>query len=545
MSTRDMKEAASTAFDVIIIGGGIIGTGVARDAAMRGLKAALLEKEDFCYGTSAESTRLIHGGLRYLEMYDFGLVREDLREREILLRIAPHLVFPLPFLLPMYSKGFIYRNKLRMGMILYDVLSFDKSLPNHRFLSRAEALDHAPTLDPRGLQGALLYYDAAAPRTERLCLENALDASLHGATVLNHVEVTGLLREGGRTAGVRAVNRLTGEQIELQAPVVINATGPWMNEAAELLGIRGGEIIRTTKGIHLVSPKVSSDAIVLFAERDGRLYFVIPWLGYSYVGTTDTDYNGDMDTVHATREDVEYLQNAVRAAFPEQDWDTVYYTTAGVRSLMKVEGVSESKVSRKHVILDHGKRDGIPGLFSLVGGKLTAYRGISEDLVDAACKFLGVEASSTTADMPLPGGHTGSFEQYLAMQTEAVGRYPLDAEQIEHLVKLYGSRYTEVADLTLDEPELGERISPAHPDPIAQVVHAVRQEWAFTLRDYMLRRSDIGLLADQGRDAAEPVAQRMAELLGWDQERVGREVRAYHEQIDLGLAYRRENAGVA
>ena len=524
---EEWKSATSRNFDLAIIGGGIMGTGIARDAAMRGLKVALFEKEDFGHGTTAAATRLIHGGLRYLEMYDFKLVREDLREREILLRIAPHLVFPLSFILPLYDRGFIYRNKLRIGMILYDLLSYDKSLPNHTFLSRAETVRRLPGIAVDKLQGAAMYYDATAPLTERLCVENVISAKENGAVVLNHAKVVGLLRSNSSINGVRVLDLLDGREYEVTSRLVINASGPWLNQVASDLGL-GDDIIRTTKGVHLVTPKISEDAAVLFARSDQRLFFVVPWLKFSYIGTTDTDYKGDMDEVTATEEDVDYLLSEVKRAFPGQSFDTIYYTTAGVRSLAKIEGVPESKVTRKHIILDHYKRDGIKGIISLIGGKLTAYRGISKDVVDLACEQLGVKIPSRTAAVPLPGGYTGKFSDYLLNQLAgSADRYPLDAEQIEHMIRLYGSRYKEVAAVTIEDPDLSSRLHPDYPDTRADVKHAVTKEYACTLADYMLRRSDIGFSEDRGEKAASAVGAEMAALLNWTKDRQAQEVEGY------------------
>ncbi len=541
MSKRDFRELQDTQFDVAVIGGGIIGTGIARDAAMRGLRVALVEKEDFCYGTSSGSTRLIHGGLRYLEMYDFALVHEDLREREVLLRIAPHLVFPMPFVLPIYDRSLFYRLKLRAGMLLYDVLSYGKSLPHHRFLTASETLNRVPGLRKSGLQGAALYYDATTPRTERLCMENVISARRHGATVLNHACAVGLHRDGARACCVRVSDTLTGTDFQVRSRMVVNSTGPWLNETTQAFGIKDGDLIRKTKGVHLVTPKVSDHAVVLFAERDRRLFFVVPWLGFSYVGTTDTDYGEELDTVSATAEDVEYLLREVQRAFPREAWDPVYYTTAAVRSLVRIEGVPESSVSRKHVIFDHKQRDGIDGLLSVVGGKLTAYRAIAEDAVRHVCRKLGVRRRSRTATVPLPGGGTGDLNEYIARKVEAnAGRYPLDTEQLEHLIRLYGARYTEVADLTVRDPDLARRFHADRPDSPAQVLHAVEHESALTLTDYMLRRSDVGLQADQGATVVALIAGKMAGYLGWDDARLAHEIEDYEEHVERSRAYRRE-----
>ena len=400
---RRFAPLAGRTFDLVIIGGGIIGCGIARDAALRGLRVALFEKEDWGYGTSSRSTRLIHGGLRYLEMLDFGLVRQDLREREILLRIAPHRVQPLSFLIPFYRRSWFYRVRLRAGMILYDLLSYDKSLPRHAMLSRAGTLEAEPGLNPDGLQGAARYWDAQAALPERLCLDNVVDAVEHGAVVFNHVIVTGLKRHesepiAGRISGVIVRDNASGETAEVSAGIVVNAAGPWLdivltrfgkgaNEEAETRktgekasGENATKRLRLTKGIHFAAPPAVRNALVLFSERDGRLFFAIPWLNLAWVGTTDTDFGGDLDQVRATGDDVRYLRESVRQALPDGDWNTIYYTNAGVRALVRKDepNANESSVSRKHRLVIHAATDGMDGLLSVLGGKLTAYRDIAE-----------------------------------------------------------------------------------------------------------------------------------------------------------------------
>src|SRR5579864_4304716 len=316
--------------DVLIVGGGIVGTGIARDLALRGLKVALVEQRDFASGTSARPTRLIHGGLRYLEMFDFGLVRTDMREREVLLRLAPHLVQPLRFLMPMYRRSVLYRAKVQAGMQLYDALSFDKSLPTRQWLNRRQLLRVEPGINPVGLQGAWQFYDGQVSFVERLVVENALDAAQHGATVLTYAPAVEFLRdEAGGVTGARVRDRLGDQTVDVHARLTVNATGPWLDITTA--GLRPGRrsLLRLTKGVHIVTPSATRKAHVLFAQRDGRLFFVIPWMNYSLVGTTDTDYLGDPAEAAATQEDVEYLVDEARRVFPEGDFDNIYYAYAG------------------------------------------------------------------------------------------------------------------------------------------------------------------------------------------------------------------------
>lgn len=491
-----MRSLGDRTVDLLVIGGGIIGAGIARDAALRGLSVALVERDDLASGTSSRPTRLIHGGLRYLELFDFGLVRSDMRERETLLRIAPHLVFPLPFLLPLYHPGPVYRAKLRLGMLLYDLLSLDKSLPKRRWLTRAEALAAEPALDPEGLSGAWRFYDAQVPLVERLVVENALDAAAHGALVLNHAAAVGHLRAGDTIIGARVRDRIGGGELEIRARYTVHATGPWLDET--LAPLRGGApLLRLTKGIHLVTPRATEQAHVLFAA-DGRLFFVLPWRDYTIVGTTDTDYQGDPADAAPTAEDVAYLQSAARRAFPHAPFDRILFTWAGVRALVRIEGVSEGEVSRKHALYDHAARDGVRGALSVIGGKITAYRAIAEEVTDRVARAIGTRARSRTADLPLPG---------------AAGRAPArDA-------------------LAAADPGLAVALCEHSEASGADVVHAARSEWAATLADVLLRRTAIGLSACQGLDCLDVVADLLAGVHGWSAPERAAQIAAYRAEI--------------
>jgi glycerol-3-phosphate dehydrogenase len=536
-STHEQEQVASTVqYDLVVVGGGIIGLAAARDAALRGLRVALVEKEDYGWGTSNRSTRLAHGGLRYLEMYDFGLVRDDMRERERLFRNAPHLVKPLPFLVPLYDKSMYYRLRLRAGMVLYDLLSYDKSVSNHRHLSAAETLRLDPGLHPDGLQGSFRYFDGQITFTERLNVENAVAAREAGATLYNHTRAVGLLRRGRAVCGVVAEDTLTGRRIELAGRLVINAAGPWLDEIGAMTG-KPGTLSRRTKGVHLVLPKVGDMAVVLYARRDGRLFFVVPWNGFSLLGTTDTDYTGDLDRIVTDAEDARYLLAEARYAYPNAPWETIHFTWAGVRSLMHIEGIPESDVSRRHILYDHGAKDGIPGLLSIIGGKLTAYRSVAENLVDAACRILKQPAKGRTAELPLPGGLLRDIDRYVTVQRDPQAqRMAIDPVLVEHLIRTYGSRYVRVLDYIRADRELLAPISTRYPDVMAQVLYAVDEEDAKTLADVLLRRLTIGMSVERGRDAAEPVARTLAQRLHWDDDRMRDELAAFDEQIALGAA---------
>ncbi len=528
------QPASASPYDLVVVGGGIIGLAAARDAALRGLRVALVEKEDYGWGTSNRSTRLAHGGLRYLEMYDFALVREDMRERERLFRNAPHLVKPLPFLVPLYDKSLYYRQKLRAGMILYDLLSYDKSLSIHRRLSVAETLRLEPGLRGEGLQGSFRYYDGQITFTERLNVENAIAAREAGATLFNHTRAVGLLRRGRAVCGIAAEDTLTGRRLELAGRLVINAAGPWLDDIGAMTG-EPRTLSRRTKGVHLVLPKVGNMAVVLYAHSDGRLFFVVPWNGFSLLGTTDTDYDGDLDRIVTDAEDACYLLAEARYAYPNAPWNTIYFTWAGVRSLMHIEGVPESDVSRRHVLYDHRTRDGIPGLLSIIGGKLTAYRSVAENLVDAACRSLGQRAKSRTAELPLPGGMLRDIDRYVAMHRDPQAReLGIDPALVEHLMRVYGSRAARVLRYVQANRDLLAPLGAHYPDVMAQVLYAVDEEDARTLADVLLRRLTTGMSAERGRDVADPVARFLARRLHWDDGRLRAELAAFDEQIALG-----------
>ncbi len=505
-------------FDLIIIGGGIAGSGIARDAALRGLSIALFEKNDYCSGTTARSTRLIHGGLRYLETLDFKLVRLDLVEREVLLRIARHLVQPLPFVVPLYGRSQAYRWKLRAGMVLYDLLGFDKSLPSHGRLSYAELAKSEPLLERRGLQGGFRYFDAQVSSPERLVVENLIDAREHGAEIYNYSEVIAGLRNGGSVQGVRVRDLFGTSEINVKGRLVINAGGPWADQIAGRIGIRTKPRLRMTKGIHFVCPRLSKQALVLFSTLDHRLFFVVPWLGQSLIGTTDTDYSEDPGNVRAQIDDVNYLLESIRPFIPSIARERILYSYAGVRALVPEDG-TPSSISRMHHVIDEAQ-NGSPGVLSLIGGKITGYRAIAEQSVDMACALLGLQRECKTADDPLPGS------QMRAHRKPGL----LDETTAQHLTAVYGSRAGEIADLAESSNRLRAPLAQGYPDIAAQVVYSVRKEQCLRATDFLMRRTLMGLTPDQGRRALPAVIAHMAEELNWT-------VSRQEEEFDLHMRW--------
>jgi glycerol-3-phosphate dehydrogenase len=381
----------STSFDVIVIGAGINGAGIARDAAMRGLKVLLIEKGEIGQGTTVASTRLIHGGLRYLEHFEFGLVHESLREREILLRIAPRLVRPLAITIPIYKQSRRGRLTIRAGMILYDLLSWGKSLPRHRMLSRAETLKQLPGLNTEGLTGSALYYDAQVEFPERLVMENIRSARAFGAEVLTHTRVTNLPVEDGKVSGVE----FEGGHTRFTEPaLVINAAGPWIDQVLERVAVKSPKLIGGTKGSHIVVPTfpgAPANAIYLEARSDGRPLFIIPWNKLYLIGTTDVRFEGDPDEVRCEPWEMDYLLSETNLALPAAHLtrDNIVDTYSGVRPLPVTSDKDEQSITRRHFIRQHPQ---LPNLLSIVGGKLTTYRSLAEECVDLIFQKLGKDS---------------------------------------------------------------------------------------------------------------------------------------------------------
>lgn len=506
---RKFNGLSNDKFDVVVIGGGVIGTGVARDAAMRGLKTLLVEKEDFGYGTTSRSTRLIHGGLRYLSHFDFKLVRQDLRERELLLKIAPHLIKPLPFLVPL--TGLSQRCIMGTGMRLYDLLSFDKSVPTYKHFSRQQTLDMEPKLKLNDLRGSYQFYDAQVSFPERLCLENAISANENGALIINHCEVTGIISTDRTIQGVRVKDRLSTATASVECRFIVNVTGHWTNDILAMAAADPKNEIKTTKGVHLVTPKLSNNALIIFSHSDGRLLFVIPWHGYSLIGTTDTEYSGDKETINAEMADVTYLVNAVQNTFPNLSHEDVYYTLTGLRSLVGSVGKKVSNLSRSHKVVDHETTENLKGLISILGGTMTGYRSIAEEAVNLVCKKLRVSTPCITAEKILPGAPGNDPEKIDELAIE----HPIPRETLEYLNSIYGSRLEKVLEMARADSRGCEKICPHSQDIMAQVWYAVKEESCLSASDFLLRRSTTGLCSCLGLDAVEVVAVEMGRLLGW------------------------------
>jgi len=518
-------------FDVIVIGAGINGAGIARDAAMRGLEVLLIDKGDIASGTTARSTRLIHGGLRYLEYYEVPLVRESLREREILLHIAPNLVHPLPFLIPIYEGGKRGPKLIRLGMMAYDVLSFDKSMKRHHMLSREQTLQLEPGLTATGLLGAAYYYDAQITFPERLTVENVLAARDKGAVVLTYCKVDHpLTDDNGNVTGIAFTDCIGGGTYSVHAPITVNVAGPWVDE---VIGVREKQrYIGGTKGSHIVVdafPGAPKEALYVEAAADRRPYFIVPWNGRYLIGTTDIRHKGDFDNVVPNDDELEYLVNETNRVIPEAHLKRtdILYAYAGVRPLPYKEEGTPGSITRKHVI--HVHKAPLNGMISIIGGKITTYRRLAEQTVDAVFKLLKRPAPpSLTSKMPLPCANTYDFDRFAANLKSTSG---LDESVVQRLVRIYGVHAKQITQLAGDDPVLRGSFSPDTGAIGAEVPYAVQSELAETLVDILMHRTMIGLDASVGRDAVDNAVKIAQQTLGWDEERARAERAGYRDYV--------------
>jgi glycerol-3-phosphate dehydrogenase len=537
--SRIPHDVSDYPFDVIVVGAGINGAAVARDAAMRGLKVLLLDKGDISSGTTQWATRLIHGGLRYLQYYEFALVRESLKDREELLRMAPHLVKPLGFLVPVYD--YMSRGKLMVqaGMIAYDALSYDKSLERHHIYDREQTLERYPGLNPEGLKGAAFYYDAQVEYAERIPVENAISAHENGAVVLTYTKVDRIVVEDGRATGVEFENLLGGGRYSAHAPVILNMAGPWVDEVLGGMNRAEERMIGGTKGSHLIVdpfPGAPQTALYVEAQEDGRPYFIVPWNGRYLIGTTDIRYEDDLDYVEASEEEIQYLIEETNRVIPEANLTRgdVLFTYSGVRPLPYQPEGAEGGVTRRHLLYDHVEKDPkIEGLISTIGGKLSTYPTLAREMVDEVYKKLGRQAPKSRTDKwPLPGSDTKDFEAFTAEFKATSG---LTEELAERLLKVYGVRALEVLDEAGDDHSLRVPLSPSPTVETgllgAEVLYAFRREMAQTLSDVLLRRTMVGLGPRVALDVDEAAAQVAVRHLGWSQERAEREVREYRDFV--------------
>jgi glycerol-3-phosphate dehydrogenase len=531
---RALESMAGETLDVLVVGGGVTGAGVALDAVTRGLSCGLLEQRDLASGTSSRSSKLLHGGLRYLELLHFGLVREALRERGLLLtRLAPHLVRPVPFLYPLTSRR--ERPYVGAGMVLYDAMAavgaraggHPVGLPRHRHLGRKQALTVVPDLRPDSLTGAVQYYDCQVDDA-RHTLTLARTAAHHGALVSTRTRVTGFLREDGRITGVRARDLESGRELTVRARVVVNAAGVWTDEIQHLAG--GGALeVRASKGIHLVVPRdriASSSGLIL--RTPVSVLFVIPWGRHWIIGTTDTPWTLDKAHPAASRADIDYLLGLVNDMLRDPlNRDDVVGVYAGLRPLLRGESESTSRISREHTVVTP-----LPGLVLVAGGKYTTYRVMARDAVDAAVPVLGREVpGSITHRVPLVGAE--GFEARRNQRAQLARSSGLTEAAVEHLLGRYGDLVDELMVLLVDDPGLAAPLPGADDYLRVEVVYAVSHEGALHLDDVLTRRTRISIeTRDRGIAASRPAAELMATVLGWDETEIEAEVEHYRRRVE-------------
>jgi glycerol-3-phosphate dehydrogenase len=530
---RQLGQLAEQTFDVLVVGGGVTGCGIALDAVSRGLSVALVEKRDFAAGTSSRSSKLIHGGLRYLERLDLGLVREALRERRLLIEtLAPHLVHPTQFLLPL-QHGIKDRAYLGAGLMLYDALAGARSaVPRHRHLSHRACLEAVPSLRGDALTGGIRYYDAQVDDA-RFAVTLAGTAYAQGAVCISAVEVMSFHHEGPRLTGAHLKDLERGDELDVRARVIITATGVWTTELERLAGVESPLPVRPSKGVHIVVPKDRIDSdLALILPTEKSVLFVLPWGEQWIIGTTDTDYEYGLDHPAASRADIDYLlghvNGVLRTPLTTEDITAVY---AGLRPLVAEGSGDTAAISREHLV-----RRSAPGLVSIAGGKYTTYRIMARDAVDIAARELPFDVPpSRTEHLPLIGA-------YGAAQAESRARlHPaaeaVSDEQIRHLIGRYGTLALAVMDMVAHDGSLAAPLTGAPTYLAAEVRYAVLYEAALHVDDVLTRRTHIAFEApDRGREAVGHIAALMAPALGWDQPMVDREIAHYRARLDAESA---------
>ncbi len=539
------RAAAITALkgkelDILVIGGGIVGTGSAMDAVTRGLRVGMVEARDWGSGTSSRSSKLVHGGIRYLEQLNFRLVREALIERGLLLqRLAPHLVKPVRFLYPL-TTPIIERLYIGAGMLLYDLFSYSggrpPGVPHHRHLSKRQVHKLMPSLRDDAMVGGITYYDAQVDDA-RYVSSLARTASFYGAHVANRVRVEGFLKVGERVVGVQAHDLLTDERFEIKARQVVNATGVWTDDTQAMVGERGQFKVRASKGIHLVVPRdrfQSKAGLLLRTEKS--VLFIIPWGRHWLIGTTDTDWKLDKAHPAATTADIDYLlehvNKVINVPLTREDVEGVY---AGLRPLLAGESDETSKLSREHIVAHS-----VPGLVVVAGGKWTTYRIMAKDAIDEAVAALDEKVpKSTTEDVALLGAE--GYQAAWNKRSKIARAFGVHRVRIEHLLNRYGTMTDELLDLIRERPELNHALPGADDYLEAEVVYAATHEGALHLDDVLARRTRISIEAwDRGVSAAPVAARLMGEVLGWSEERVEQEVQFYLKRVTAERASQQE-----
>ncbi|HTA77258.1 MAG TPA: glycerol-3-phosphate dehydrogenase [bacterium] len=520
-----MPHLIPSKVDLVIIGGGINGAGLAAQAAQAGLSVVLFEKDDFASGTSSKSTKLFHGGIRYLEQARFSLVFEGLHERNKLLTMVPHLARPVSFLLPVYKGDQRPAWMLKIGLMLYDLLAGSHNIAKHQWFSPQEALAKAPALRSQGLKGCGLYYDLQT-NDARLVLENILAAEQAGAKCFNYHQVTDIDQEA---AGYHVTywDDLAQKTGTLFTSCLVNASGPWANETAEMISSGADKLVRPTRGTHIVVPEILTDhAVLITTKGDNRIIFVIPWRGYSLIGTTDIDDSTNPDSTHPTQEEIDYLIEQAARVFPGASLtkEKVISAFAGLRPLAWGNEKQASSVSREDQIIRKRR------LITIVGGKLTTYHLMAQHALQQVMQILDRKNPNRAAS--LPGLPDKPWVEFLKTSVANwMVAYDLTAAQADHLAHLYGQRAEQVLALTKENAKLKQPLHPDRPELGAQVIFAVQKEKALHLDDVMLRRLEIGYSAQRWGQSSETASHLMAQELEWDEDTRLKELEAYRTQL--------------
>lgn len=528
----ELDEVAAQDYDLVVIGAGINGAAIAREAALQGTRTLLIDKGDFGSGTSSWSSRLMHGGLRYLEFMEFALVHESLRDREALFGIASHLVKPLPFVVPLYGHNHKPGWMMRVGMAMYDALSWNKSVPRHRKLNKKAMAVELGGLDTTSLGGGLHYYDGQVEFAERLVIENVIDAARHGATVRNHTQAVALTTQGSTVTGVELQDVVTGRTASVRARVVVNAAGPWVDDVLVGSSPSISRLIGGTKGTHAVVgpfPGAPTCAVYYEARSDNRAVLVIPWRGYFLIGTTDDRFEGDLDTVAATQDEVDYILAETNELIPGAGLtrESVVMTYAGVRPLPFQADGDTRAISRSHDIVDHGE---LEGLISVVGGKLTPHLSLAEETLTMAYRKMKLGKPTYHArNTPLPGAGPDPAR----VLRSAAADLGLSESLVERLVDVYGSRVDVLLELARSNPELAEVVGRGRGAFLAaEVVLALTEEYAVTLGDILHRRMMLGIEPGVQDDVAEAVGRILQRNAGWSSDRVARDIRENQQYVE-------------
>jgi glycerol-3-phosphate dehydrogenase len=548
---RDPKKLSDEKYDLIIIGGGIAGVFCAWDAALRGLKVALVEKGDFGAATSAASGKIIHGGIRYMQYGAFLRVRQSLRERRVFQKIAPQFVRPIPFLIPTYGHFLKGKEFLRLGMTLYDLLSLDmkhyndpaRIIPPHKVLSRAEVVKQEPGVNRNGLNGGIIYYDCQMHNPERLTLSVLMAAHSAGADISNYTEATGFLRNKNRITGIKAKDVLSGEKFEICGKLVLNAAGPWAgNLLVSLNVLKRPYVRRYSKGIHIVTRSITRKYALALAskhksaealiQRGGRHFFIIPWRDYSLIGTTNVRFEGHPDEKMVTEKDIEGLLQEVNAAYPSADLkrEDVVFQYGGLYLDDEKQMVENGyQGGRKDQIIDHIHSDGIEGLVTAICVKYTMARSLAKKAVDLVFKKIGYNSPECLTDKKaVYGGDILKFKDYIDREASK-NADAFKKEITEHIIYNYGTTHTKLLEYSSEIPDYCTPLHERLPIIKAQVIHAIREEMAMKLGDVVFRRTGLGTIGNPGESSLQNCAHIMADELGWDDSRIQRELNEVKE----------------